>query len=128
MDNTKEDIKKLFSLILGSKVNTTSKPIEIDKKELFIFTLQQLEICLEKEDKIEEIGINISSITDQLWFIIENLVFAFYGSNVSDLVMWFLYERIDEDGEIQYYIGDDEVEYLFNSPEDLWSYINHHFL
>ena len=128
MDNTKEDIKRLFSLILGSKVNTISKPIEIDKKELFISTLQQLEICLEKENKIEEIGINISSITDPLWFIIENLVFAFYGSNVSDLVMWFLYERMDEDDEIQYYIGDDGVKYLFASPEDLWSYINHHFL
>ena len=37
MDSSKEDIQKLFSLILGSKVNTTSKTVEIDKKDLFIY-------------------------------------------------------------------------------------------
>jgi hypothetical protein len=42
MDNTKEDIKKLFSLILGSKVNVISKTVEIDKKDLFIFCVEQL--------------------------------------------------------------------------------------
>ena len=118
MDNSKEDIQKLFSLILGSKVNTTSKTIEIDKKDLFIFCVEQL----------EGIGVNLSQITDPLWFVIENLSSAFYGSKTTDLIMWFIYERTDIDGKIQYYIDDSGKKFIFNTPEDLWSYVNYSIL
>ena len=68
MDSSKEDIQKLFSLILGSKVNVISKTVEIDKKDLFIFCVEQLGDCLKREEQLEEIGVNISQITDPLWF------------------------------------------------------------
>jgi|TARA_Y100000385_G_C12719496_1_gene478014 hypothetical protein len=128
MGSSKEDIQKLFSLILGSKVNTTSKTLEIDKKDLFIFCVEQLGDCLKKEEQLEEIGVNISQITDPLWFVIENLSFAFYGSKTTDLIMWFLYERTDIDGKVQYYVDDSDKRFLFNTPEDLWGYVNYSIL
>ena len=128
MDNSKEDIQKLFSLILGSKVNTTSKTVEIDKKDLFIFFKEQLGDCLKKEEQLEGIGVNLSQITDPLWFVIENLSSAFYGSKTTDLIMWFIYERTDIDGKIQYYIDDSGKKFIFNTPEDLWSYVNYSIL
>ena len=128
MGSSKEDIQKLFSLILGSKVNTTPKTLEIDKKDLFIFCVEQLGDCLKKEEQLEEIGVNISQITDPLWFVIENLSFAFYGSKTTDLIMWFLYERTDIDGKVQYYVDDSDKRFLFNTPEDLWGYVNYSIL
>ena len=125
MDSSKEDIQKLFSLILGSKVNIISKTVEIDKKDLFIFCVEQLGDCLKREEQLEEIGVNISQITDPLWFLVENLSLAFYGGETTDLIMWFLYDRIDIDGKIQYYIDDSDKRFLFNTPDDLWSYVNH---
>jgi len=128
-ENYKEDIQKLFSLILGSKVNTVEKRVDIGEKDLFVFCVQQLEECLKKEDQLEMVGINIDVITDPLWFVIENLCVAFYGHKVTDLVMWYLYERIDVDTqEIMAYIADDEKRYMFSSPEDLWAYVKYKFL
>lgn len=128
MDSSKEDIQKLFSLILGSKVNVIPKTVEIDKKDLFIFCVEQLGDCLKREEQLEEIGVNISQITDPLWFLVENLSFAFYGGETTDLIMWFLYDRIDIDGKVQYYIDDSDKKFLFNTPDDLWSYVNYRTL
>ena len=128
MDSLKEDIQKLFSLILGSKVNTVEKKIDINEKDLFVFCVQQLELCLQKEMKIEELGMNLNPFTDPLWFVIENLCVAFYGGDVTDLIMWYLYDRKDEEEQVQYYIDDKEQRYLFNTPHDLWSYVKYNFL
>jgi hypothetical protein len=38
------------------------------------------------------------------------------GSETTDLIMWFLYDRIDIDGKVQHYIDDDEIKDFYLIP------------
>jgi hypothetical protein len=54
--------------------------------------------------------------------VIENTFKLLYGQEATNLILWYIYERYDGDGEIIAYDGGGE-DYIFKTPQDLWSYI-----
>jgi hypothetical protein len=127
-DNSREDLKKLFSIILDSEV-TVKENINIDDKEIFLILIKQLESTIEKEDTFSEAGLDITSLTDPLWFVVENCLILLYGREATDLIVWYLYERKDmETQEIYPYEDPERKEYTFQTIEELWEYFKYKFL
>ena len=64
-------IKKVFDTVLGA--NTTVKDnIKATESTVFEILIQKADDSLNLEDKLGEMDIDITKITDPLWFVIEN--------------------------------------------------------
>jgi hypothetical protein len=107
-----------------------SKTSRVKKEtEVFIETVTLLEHCLQRSDILyEEFNIDIYSYEEYFIKIIENLFLLKYGEAVTDIIIWYLYDRVDEDGKVYSLIYEEEekppIEIKINKPADLWKFID----
>tara|TARA_R110000803_G_C11940385_1_gene316497 strand:- start:531 stop:941 length:411 start_codon:yes stop_codon:yes gene_type:complete len=123
----KEDFKDLFTGILGSEVNIKDN---INKSEEMIFNhlINILATQQSQEDELYELsGIGINKYTDPLWSVITNVLQLLYGEDKTELIMWYIIDRFNPDGTIIPVEDENGKEFIFNTPKDLWSYINHRY-
>jgi hypothetical protein len=117
------NIKILFDKVLGA--NTTVKDnIKSTESTVFEILIQKADDSLNIEDKLFEIAdISIEKITDPLWFVIENQFKLIYGEEATELIMWYLMERLDEDNNVTALEDEEENRIILNKPIDLWNYL-----
>jgi len=122
-----ENIKNLFTQILGSEV-TIKDNIDATEEGVFLAFIKKIEESYEVENKIFEVsGIDLTKITDPLWFVLETSLKLLYGEEASDLIWWYIFDRFHPDGTIIPLEDEEGKEYIFKSAKDLWSYIKHRF-
>ena len=115
-------IKKVFDTVLGA--NTTVKDnIKATESTIFEILIQKADDSLNLEDKLGEMDIDITKITDPLWFVIENQFKLIYGEEATEIIMWYLMERLDEDNNVMALEDEDENKIILNKPIDLWKYL-----
>ena len=123
----KADFKELFTGILGAEINIKDN---LNKNEEIIFThfVNILSAQQIKEEKLYEVsGIEMFTYTDPLWNVIEDILKLLYGEGETELIMWYILDRISPDGSIAYLEDENEKKYTLLTPKDLWSYINHRY-
>ena len=114
-----KDMRNLFEDILGSKVNIKDD-LENTEEMVFNTFITKLKVQSQTEDQIQSIsGLEISKITDNLWFIIENLLRITYGEEATEVIMWYVLS-IDEDSE---YWEENEYSYKINNLKSLWIFV-----
>jgi hypothetical protein len=119
------DVKKLFKKILGSEV-IVNDSMDVTEEIIFVVFIQRLEEAFETENKLYEIGgIELGQITEPLWFVLESAFKILYGEDTTNLIWWYIFDRIEEDGEILPFTDEDGKEYIFNNVKELWMYINY---
>lgn len=115
-------IKKVFDTVLGA--NTIIKDnIKATESTVFEILIQKADDSLNLEDKLGEMNIDITKITDPLWFVIENQFKLIYGEEAAEVIMWYLMERLDEDNNVIALEDEDENKIILNKPIDLWKYL-----
>lgn len=115
-------IKKVFDTVLGA--NTIVKDnIKATESTVFEILIQKADDSLNLEDKLGEMDIDITKITDPLWFVIENQFKLIYGEEATEIIMWYLMERLDEDNNVMALEDEDENKIILNKPIDLWKYL-----
>lgn len=121
-EQEKENIKTLFDTILNSNVNVYEN-VNVYKKH-FISTIKNLERGAfgEKQFEKENSG-DLSPIVDPLWFSIELMLSNLYGNQVANLMLWYLFDRIDINGNVLPYTDKDNNIIVLDTPEDLWDYV-----
>ena len=120
-------MKNLFANILGSEVNIKDdfKTTQGSVFEMFIKKLEHAHVT--EKSIFDEYGIELLKLTDPLWFVIENSLKLLYGEDAAEMVLWYLYDRFDENGEIVVLEDDDGKKYTIKTPNDLWGYIKFNF-
>lgn len=117
------DLKNLFKLILGTEVNIKDN---IDETEEAVFKnfIQKLENSYKIENEVfESSGIDLTKVTDGLWFVLENSLKMIYGQDAGDIIIWYIYDRFNPDGSIVPLEGPGDKQFLLKNSDDLWSYI-----
>jgi len=125
MKENNPELKKLFKLILGTDVNIKDN---IDASEEIIFKnfIDNLDAANKRENKLmEEGGLDCSKLTDPLWHIIENCFRMLYGTEATDMILWYIYDRFNPDGSIVPLEGPNEKIFILKDSNDLWSYIKY---
>jgi hypothetical protein len=120
-----KDLKKLFNLILGVDVNIKDN---IDQSEELIFKkfIDKLEASYNIENKVfETSGIDLTKVTDGLWFVVENTLKMLYGEVAGGMIVWYIYDRFDADGSIVPLEDANGKQFLLKNSDDLWSYIKY---
>jgi len=65
---------------------------------------------------------DLSDLSSYLWGVVDFLIEKMFTPKVKELIEWYLYERIDEWGEVVPYIDEEGEEIIFNTPDDLYYY------
>jgi hypothetical protein len=72
-------------------------------------------------------GIELGQITEPLWFVLESAFKLLYGPDATSLIWWYIFDRIEKDGEIIPFTDEDGKEYIFKDAKELWMYVNYRF-
>tara|TARA_B100000768_G_scaffold41023_1_gene39850 strand:+ start:516 stop:917 length:402 start_codon:yes stop_codon:yes gene_type:complete len=123
--NGADDLKKLFEVILGTKVKIKDN-INQAEENVFGLMINKLITADVMEHKLmEDGGIDAHKLTDPLWSVIENYMILLYGPESTRIILWYIYERIGPDGEITPLETSSGKTFLLKTTDDLWSYIKY---
>jgi len=119
-----DEIEKLFNKILGTKVTIKDN---IDQSEEIIFKafVDKLDKNNIVESQLFEIsGLDVTNIVDPLYSIIEATFRMLYGQEATDMVLWYIHDRFDADGNIVKLDFKGKT-FILKDSNDLWNYIKY---
>jgi len=120
-----DSIRNLFKRMLGSNINIKDN-LKTTEESVFCLFVESLEKSKSNEEKSLEAGVDVSSLVDPLWIIIENLLKMEYGTDATEAIMWYLYDRFDPDGKIIPMIDENTgLKYTFKKPSDLFKFLKY---
>ena len=118
-----DDIRGLFKQMLGSDIIIKDNIKESEEK-LFILFVEQLEKAKSLEDQTIELGLDLHPLVDPLWIVIENMLKLQFGLDTTNLIMFYLYDRIGPDGKIIPLVEEEsDKQFKLKTPKDLFAYI-----
>jgi hypothetical protein len=110
----------------GKNINIKKRNDEPTEKEVFLDIIQLVDDCWKRSNFMEEeMNLGISSYEESFYLIIENLIFLHYGEWKGNIILWWLFERLNDEGEllpIEVTFHEKEIteEHLIENPEQLW--------
>jgi len=129
--NLQNSLQEAFEQLLNSPVliKKQRRNKAFKKKILFISLIEQYEKALNKSARLQsEFGLDLFDYEEPFYGVIDKLMLLTWGMNVYELVTFYLYERANLDGTINYLIetkeDGTEVEVFLKTPEDLYNYLS----
>jgi len=129
--NLQNSLQEAFEQLLNSPVliKKQRRNKAFKKKILFISLIEQYEKALNKSNRLQsEFGLDLFEYEEPFYGVIDKLMLLTWGTNVYELVTFYLYERANLDGTINYLIetkeDGTEVEIFLKTPEDLYNYLS----
>ena len=123
LTGSNKDLKKLFNLILGVDIDIKDN-IEHSEELVFKSFIDKLENSYKIENEVfESSGIDLTKVTEGLWFVLENTLKMLYGEVAGDIIIWYLYDRFNPDGSIVPLEDSSGNQFILKDSNDLWSYI-----
>jgi len=114
----------------GKNVNIKSKnQPNLSEKDIFINIVDLLDQCWERTNALgEEFNMDMSTYDEPFYLIIENLFFIKYSEWKTDIILWWVYNRFNEEGELMPIKLNDhtektEEEVIVETPEELWNFL-----
>ena len=122
----RKEIKEILESILGTTVHFTSD--EVDKetkiKNEFLRIIGLFEEAWQRQHKLYgEFKIDISTIDDVYFQVIESLIHFCFEPVASEAILFYVYTRFDEKQRVIPFTDDKGEEHIFNTKEDLWEYL-----
>jgi hypothetical protein len=113
----------------GKHLNIKSRTKDPTEKDLFIEIVGLLDECWTRSNVIEgQFGLGITNYEEPFYIVAENLIYIHYGEWQGDITLWWLFERLDEDGSLLPINLNDhnkeiEEEVFIETAEELWDFI-----
>jgi hypothetical protein len=111
------------------KLNKRAKKDKIiSEEEMFIETMDMMTKCWDRSNKLyDTFKINFLEYEEEYFRIMENLIVVKYGLWKSEIILWYIFGRIDSEGKIQALkVQDDgkEVEnIILSTSQELWNFL-----
>ena len=105
-----------------NKVITSDKQTFIDLVDTFNMAHQR-SLAVEKEH-----GLKLEKYDGLFFLLIENLFYIHYDEWKAELIMWYVYDRVDEDGKLYPMLvineaTDEEEEHIIKDVKGLYSLV-----
>jgi hypothetical protein len=112
----------------GSRLRVSNKLKTISEKEIFIEMVDIFDQCWVKTNFLHDhLKIDFYNYEESYYNIIETLIYLKYGEEIGALVLWYIYDRFDSDGELlslEVTIpGKTKKIFKLKSASDLWDLI-----
>lgn len=118
LDNFGKNLK--FELSKKSKLS--------DEKKIFNDIITSL--IYTKDRSINTLNLQIYLLDYDATYldIIEDLILLKYGEWRTDIIFWYIYERMDDEGKIYPLLveqenGEEDEEVIISNPDELWDFL-----
>lgn len=102
------------------------KPLK-SEKEVFIDLITRLETSwTESAELYDKFKINLLEYEERYFSLIEDMVYYLYEEWEAEIMLWFVYGRIDKDGNLYSLVlntDKEKKEIIINTPLQLWDFI-----
>ncbi len=111
------------------KLNKRSKKDKIiSEEEIFVETIDMMSKCWERSNTLyDTFKINFLEYEEEYFRIMENLVVVKYGLWKSEIILWYIFGRIDLDGKMQTLTvqddGQEPENITLTTPQELWNFL-----
>jgi len=106
-----------FGKNLNIKLRETSSKKQGPKSK-FVALVRMFDELDKRSLEVESFGIILGNYEDAFFTLIENLIFSIYGEWKTQLIMWYVYERLDEEGNLLPLLVTDDTEDESKEEED----------
>lgn len=99
----------------------------ISEKDTFIDIVNIFDKCNKRTGLLEqEFNVDLESYENPFFLLIENLLALSYGENEAEIILWWVYDRFDEEGNllsIKLNFEDEGIEedVMVETAEELWN-------
>ena len=122
----------------GKNLNLKQKQsVSNNTKQFFIDIVTLFDGVYQRTVEMDSFGINMETYDNGFYILIENLILKTYGEWKTELILWYIYDRFneneelmplilqeeDQDGEEQDGEEQDGEEIFVETPEQLWDLI-----
>jgi len=122
-----ENIKKSIDDVIGANTvlkrkKKTEDDISREKFELIIRTLEEVEVRAMLME--QDFDLAFGTYDEKFYTIIDNLLGLYLGPDATDIVNFYLYNRIEPDGTINQIMNESGEVVPLDTPADLWELVN----
>jgi len=114
---------KNFGKNLNLKMKNKSSNTN-NSKAFFLDIVTLFDGAYQRSMEMDSFGINMETYDDAFYVLIENLILKQYGEWKTELIMWYVYDRFNENEELMPLLlqeeGEEEEEVFIETPEQLW--------
>ena len=71
-----------------------------------------------------EFDLDLSKYDESFYEVIDNLVMMLFGKQASEVIFFYVYERMNPDGSINELRDMNDNPVILNNPTDLWELVN----
>ena len=122
----RKEIKQVIEQILGASVtmrDASSDHNDILKQDFIrVMNLYQ-EVWKRQNDLLEKQGIDFTSYDENFLKVIEGFINFCFDEGAADAILFYVYSRKDNKGEILPFIDKSGNEHEFKTIDDLWEFL-----
>lgn len=119
-----EELKRAFDALLNTstslkrkKKNTTDR-----KREMFLQVVTLCEAVITREVLLAaDFKLQLDNYNEDFYQIIDSLLLLYLGKQGFELVSFYLYDRINPDGTVNYLLDENQKEVKLETAEDLFN-------
>ena len=109
-------------------LNLNKRKHQITEKDIFKNIVETLDYCGNRELELaDNYGIDVSSFIEPYLAVIENFLLLLYGENKTEIIIWWVYARFDEEGKllpIEFEDEDQNTEDVYlKTIDELWEFL-----
>ena len=121
-----EGIKQSLENILNADFKIKRKKrTELDiQRDLFFKIVLSLEKLNMRSNVLNvDLDINLTKYDEVFYDTIDNLLLLHFGKNIAEIVFFYVYDRIDQEGNITYLNDSNDNPVILDNVNDLWNLI-----
>jgi hypothetical protein len=121
--NKFREIQSAVDQLLNIKsIAKRKKKSDNDKKrETFFYTINTIEELNIRQNLLyADLKVDFSSYDERFYQIIDSMMHLAFGKQCTDLIGFYLYDRINPDGTMNPILTEDGRELFLNDPYELW--------
>ena len=102
-------------------VRRRKKTEQNKKKEMFVQIINGLEEAIIRTNiAMIDFGLDYSKYDETFLMVIDALIYMNFGKEASELISYYLWDRVNPDGSINPVLDEDDNEIVMTDPHQLW--------
>jgi len=123
MERTLTEIQSAINSILSVKslIRKKKKKQADKKKELFIAIINSIEQIINRQNLMyADLQLDFANYDESFLDTIDALIILHFGKEGAEIIGWFLWERQNPDGTLNYLLDEYENEVHITTVQELW--------